>query len=202
MVESLQQNSLSSWVPLADPHSTSPSTSPSLLIVRDWRAMEARSVLWYGQSLTATELVPARAALAPLPKASCSSLPPLLGMLSSVPHEGKTSCSSLPLLTAGMLPSGGRPSLLGMLPSVAPCGLKSVESAPGKLRSTRPSEACNEGGNQPAIGKLRSMRPQQTPAADMQMTQRRLVTGTREHASRRLNTPITSMWWGISEDRY
>ena len=223
MVESLQQNSLSSWVPLADPHSTSPSTSPSLLIVRDWRAMEARSVLWYGQSLTATELVPARAALAPLPKASCSSLPPLLGMLSSVPNEGKTSCSSLPPLsgmlssvphegktsssslpplTAGMLPSGGRPSLLGMLPSVAPCGLKSVESAPGKLRSTRPSEACNGGGNQPAIGKLRSMRPQQTPAADMQKTQRRLVTGTREHASRRLNTPITSMWWGISEDRY
>ena len=144
MVESLQQNSLSSYW-LADPLSTSPSTSPSLQIVRDWRATEGRSVLWYGQSLTATELVPARAALAPLPKASCSSLPPLTA---------------------------------GMLSSVAHCGLKSVESAPGKLKSTR---------------------PQQIPAADMQMTQRRLVTGTREQTSRRLHTPITSMWWGISE---
>jgi hypothetical protein len=145
MVESLQQNSLSTRVPLADPLSTSPSTSPSLQILRDWRATEGRSVLWYGQSLTATELVPARAALAPLPKASCSSLPPLTA---------------------------------GMLSSVAHCGLKSVESAPGKLKSTR---------------------PQQIPAADMQMTQRRLVTGTREQTSRRLHTPITLMWWGISE---
>jgi hypothetical protein len=174
MVESLQQNSLNhSWVPLADPLSTSPSTSPSLQIVRDWRAREARSVLWYGQSLTATELVPARAALAPLPKASCSSLPPL---------------------TAEMLPSeGGRTSLFGMLPSVAHCGLKSVESAPGTslLGMLKSVES--------APGKLKSTRPQQIPAADMRMTQRRLVTGTREHTSRRLHTPITSMWWGISE---
>ena len=174
MVESLQQNSLNhSWVPLADPLSTSPSTSPSLQIVRDWRATEARSVLWYGQSLTATELVPARAALAPLPKASCSSLPPL---------------------TAEMLSSeGGRTSLLGMLPSVAHCGLKSVESAPGTslLGMLKSVES--------APGKLKSTRPQQIPAADMRMTQRRLVTGTREHTSRRLHTPITSMWWGISE---